>query len=234
MTRRLALRRFPDEVVRRRQAPGGFNQFGEFEPGPVVETIFPARVLPLSNSKITDFVGGVSLLERLKVYVPRGIARRRGQGDALTWHGDALTWNGDPLRWGGGDGALIADDSIPFLAAFEDRQADALVYAGILYTVEESQDWRALHASNCTKGNLMRWPWSKPERRESGGDFSDAVVRLDRSAGGRHGGGCVQHGGGRGGRRGAVEGLRERRGGSGALGGRGRLSGLSGARWGAT
>ena len=24
----------------------------------------------------------------------------------------------------------------------------------------------------------MRWPWAKPERRESGGDFSDAVVRL--------------------------------------------------------
>ena len=24
----------------------------------------------------------------------------------------------------------------------------------------------------------MRWPWSKPERRESGGDFSDSVVRL--------------------------------------------------------
>ena len=24
----------------------------------------------------------------------------------------------------------------------------------------------------------MRWPWTKPERRESGGDFSDAVVRL--------------------------------------------------------
>ena len=24
----------------------------------------------------------------------------------------------------------------------------------------------------------MRWPWSKPERRESGGDFSDAVLRL--------------------------------------------------------
>ena len=24
----------------------------------------------------------------------------------------------------------------------------------------------------------MRWPWSKPETRESGGDFSDAVVRL--------------------------------------------------------
>ncbi len=24
----------------------------------------------------------------------------------------------------------------------------------------------------------MRWPWQKPERRESGGDFSDAVLRL--------------------------------------------------------
>ena len=24
----------------------------------------------------------------------------------------------------------------------------------------------------------MRWPWSKRERRDSGGDFSDAVVRL--------------------------------------------------------
>ena len=24
----------------------------------------------------------------------------------------------------------------------------------------------------------MRWPWSKPEKRESGGDFTDAVVRL--------------------------------------------------------
>ena len=24
----------------------------------------------------------------------------------------------------------------------------------------------------------MRWPWSKPERRDSGGDFSDSVVRL--------------------------------------------------------
>ena len=24
----------------------------------------------------------------------------------------------------------------------------------------------------------MRWPWSKTEKRDSGGDFSDAVVRL--------------------------------------------------------
>ena len=140
MTRRLALRRFPNEVVRRREGPGDFDEYGEFVAGAIVETIFPARVLPVTLED-SDFVGGVSLLERLKVFVPRGIARRRGEGDALTWNGDALTWNGDALRWGGGDGAIIPDDSIPFLAAFDDRQADVLVYAGIEYTVEESQDW---------------------------------------------------------------------------------------------
>ena len=138
--RRLALRRFPNEVVRRRQEPGTINFYGEFEPGPVVETIFPAKVLPLSQED-SDFVGGVSLLERLKVYAPRGIARRRGEADALAWAGSVLTWAGEPLVWGGDDGTLIDDGSVPFLAAFEDRQADVLVYAGIEYVVEESQDW---------------------------------------------------------------------------------------------
>ena len=140
MTRRLALRRFPNEVVRRRQGPGTRNFYGEFEPGPVVETIYPARVLPLSLED-SDFVGGVSLLERLKVFVPRGIARRRGQGDVLTWAGAELTWNGAPLQWGGGDGTLFAEHSTPFLAAFENRQADTLVYSGIEFVVEESQSW---------------------------------------------------------------------------------------------
>ena len=140
MTRRLALRRFPNEVVRRRQGPGTRNFYGEFEPGPVVETIYPARVLPLSLED-SDFVGGVSLLERLKVFVPRGIARRRGEGDVLTWAGAELTWNGAPLQWGGGDGMLFAENSVPFLAAFEDREADTLVYAGIEYIVDESQSW---------------------------------------------------------------------------------------------
>ena len=126
--------------MRRRQGPGTTNFYGEFEPGPVVETIYPARVLPLSLED-SDFAGGVSLLERLKVYVPRGIARRRAEGEALAWGGEVLTWNGEPLRWGGGDGTLIDDDSVPFLAAFDDRQADILVYAGAAYVVEESQSW---------------------------------------------------------------------------------------------
>ena len=126
--------------MRRRQGPGTRNFYGEFEPGPVVETIYPARVLPL-DLEDSDFVGGVSLLERLKVFVPRGIARRRGEGEALAWAGSVLTWSGEPLRWGGGDGTLIDDDSVPFLAAFDDRQADILVYAGAAYVVEESQSW---------------------------------------------------------------------------------------------
>ena len=139
--RRLALRRFPNEVVRRRQAPGAANFYGEFEPGTVIETIYPARVLPLSLED-SDFVGGTSLLERLKVFVPRGIVPVRGEGDALTWAGSVLTWNGAPLRWGGGDGTLVAENSEPFRAAFEDRQADTLVFAGVEYIIEESQSWR--------------------------------------------------------------------------------------------
>ena len=138
--RRLALRRFPDEVVRRRQGPGATNFYGEFEPGTVAETIYPARVLPLSLED-SDFVGGTSLLERLKVFVPRGIARPRGEGDALTWAGSVLTWNGAPLRWGGSDGTLVAENSEPFRAAFEDRQADTLVFSDVEYIIEESQSW---------------------------------------------------------------------------------------------
>ena len=138
--RRLALRRFPDEVVRKRQGQGAFNRYGEYETAGPTETIFPARVLPLSLTD-SDFVGGVSLVERIKVFVPRGIARLRGEGDALSWGGAVLTWNGEPIRWGGDDGALIEDETTPFLAAFDDRQADVLVYAGVPYIVEESQDW---------------------------------------------------------------------------------------------
>ena len=67
--RRLALRRFPDEVVRKRQGRGAFNSYGEYETAGPTETIFPARVLPLSLTD-SDFVGGVSLVERLKVFVP--------------------------------------------------------------------------------------------------------------------------------------------------------------------
>ena len=97
---------------------------------------------------------------------------------ALKWAGATLTWNGEPLRWGGGDGMLHVEDPVPFLAAFEDREADVLVYAGVSYVVEESQDWPRYTRAIALRETWMRWPWQRRERRDSGGDFSDAVVRL--------------------------------------------------------
>ena len=89
MTRRLALRRFPHEVVRRRQGAGGFNEFGEFEPGAVVTAILPASAQPLSLED-QNFVGGEQLMERIRVFVPVGIERVVGTGDVLQWGGDNL------------------------------------------------------------------------------------------------------------------------------------------------
>ncbi len=138
--RRLALRRFPNEVVRRRQGTGEWNIYGQFDPGPVVETIYPARVLPLSLED-SDFAGGVALFERLKVFVPRGISRLRGEADPLTWNDSILMWAGEPLVWAADDGVLVVNETVPFVAAFEDRQADKMVYAGNVYVIEESQSW---------------------------------------------------------------------------------------------
>ena len=138
--RRLGLRRFPDEVVRRRQRPGARNLYGEFEPGAIEETIYPARVLPLALQD-DDIVGGVALFERLKVFIPRGISQLRGEPDALEWAGSKLTWGGEALVWGRDDGELVVNETVPFLAAFEDRQADVLIYAAVEYVIVESQSW---------------------------------------------------------------------------------------------
>ena len=61
--RRLALRRFPNEVVRRRQGPGTRNFYSEFVPGAIVETIYPARVLPAMSLSLLKFVGQASLVD---------------------------------------------------------------------------------------------------------------------------------------------------------------------------
>ena len=138
--RRLALRRFPNEVIRRRQGPGARNKYGDFEPGAIEETIYPARILPM-NLEDLDKVGGERLFERLKVYVPRGISRVREEPDVLTWEGSALLWGGEPLVWSLDVGILVENETVPFLAAFEDREADVLVYASISYVVVASQTW---------------------------------------------------------------------------------------------
>ena len=68
-------RRFPDKIRRRRQEPGTTNAFGEFVPGTVTEVEFAASVQPLKLED-SDLTGGVSLVERWKVFVPEPDALR--------------------------------------------------------------------------------------------------------------------------------------------------------------
>ena len=142
--RRLALRRFPDEVIRRRQGPGARNQYGEHVEGAIVTAILPASIQPLVLEDVNS-AAGVSLLSRLAVFVPVGIERIVGDGDVLTWGGDVLEWNGDPLQWGGFTGYQLSSDS-PLQAAFDDRGGDSVeIVGGAIFVVEESQLWRGSH-----------------------------------------------------------------------------------------
>ena len=148
--RRLPLRRFPHEVIRRRQGPGSRNQYGEFVPGPITTAILPALIQPLKLED-SDFVGGAQLVERMKVFVPVGVQRVVGSSDVPEWDGDAPEWNGAPLQWGGLSGYL-AGAANPLVAAFDDRGADTVELAGDIFVVEESQLWRDSH----TRAVLLR------------------------------------------------------------------------------
>ena len=141
--RRLAIRRFPDAIVRRRQGPGDFNEYGEFEPGRIVRTVLPALVQPVKLED-ANIAGGVSLVDRLKVYVPTGIERVVTAGDVLSWYGEALRWNGAPLMWGGPIGYRAGDEN-PLAAAFEAAGADEVEIGTTRYSVVESELWRGGH-----------------------------------------------------------------------------------------
>ena len=79
---KLAARRFPDRIVRRREAPGRRDQFGEWQPGAVERVELRANVQPLSLSD-SEMAGGEQLTHRLKAYVlPRAGADRNGRGRA--------------------------------------------------------------------------------------------------------------------------------------------------------
>ena len=141
--RRLSLRRFPDVIVRRRQGPGGFNFYGEPEPGAVVTAALPASVQPISLAD-QNFVGGEMLRERIRVFVPVGVERVAGTGDTLRWFGAVLSWNGSPLSWGGFSGVVVGAPE-PLQAAFDDCGADQVQLGSIVYAVEESQLWSGSH-----------------------------------------------------------------------------------------
>ena len=148
--RRLALRRFPDAIVRRRQGVGAFDEYGEWIQGQIVTVVLPASIQPVKLED-SDFAGGVSLVDRLKVYVPVGIERvvtpgdtLRWNGGVLAWNGGVLAWNGAPLMWGGPIGYRAGDEN-PLAAAFEAAGADEVEIGTTRYSVVESELWRGGH-----------------------------------------------------------------------------------------
>lgn len=88
---RLAARRFPDTVTRRRTGADTVNDYGEVEPGPVTETELRASVQPISTEDL-DVVDGSRLIERLTIYVPEAGALRAARDDTGT--ADAVVVDG--------------------------------------------------------------------------------------------------------------------------------------------
>lgn len=78
----LALRRFPETITRLRTASAGRNSAGEYIEGAIVEAELRASVQPIALTD-TDIVGGVSLVERFKVYVPEPDALRAAFDDSI-------------------------------------------------------------------------------------------------------------------------------------------------------
>ena len=85
------------EITRLREAPGAYDDTGCWQRGAVTETTMLASVQPLVLEG-ADLAGGVSLIERLKVYAP--------SVEYVAAHGDRLMWGGDVSRVGRRRGAV--------------------------------------------------------------------------------------------------------------------------------
>ena len=83
-------RRFPDTITRLRTAPADRSAAGEYVEGTVTSTEHRASVQPIALTD-ADIVGGVSLVERLKVYVPEEDVLRAAFDDRLA---DVVVWLG--------------------------------------------------------------------------------------------------------------------------------------------
>ena len=104
---RLAARRFPDTITRRREGASTTNDFGEFVPGAITESELRASVQPMSLED-SDFAGGVSVSHRLSVYVPapRALAAafEDAQADSVVVDGleyvveESQSWRGSHTR----------------------------------------------------------------------------------------------------------------------------------------
>lgn len=94
--------RFPDTIIRLREAPGERNQFGEWEPGAVAEIKFRASVQPIKLEDV-DAVEGSRLVHRRKVYIPTPNALAAAHDDA----------GGDRVRVDGVEFAVESSESWP-------------------------------------------------------------------------------------------------------------------------
>ena len=104
---RLAPRRFPHTITRRRQGAGRVNDFGEFVPGALTETDLRASVQPMTLED-SDFAGGVSVSHRLSVFVPQpgalAAAFEEAEADTVIVDGleyiveESQSWRGSHTR----------------------------------------------------------------------------------------------------------------------------------------
>ena len=72
---KLPPRRYRDTIIRRRDAPGFRDTYGEWIPGTIIETTLRASVQPMTLQDI-DSVAGSRLSDRRKVFVPAPDALR--------------------------------------------------------------------------------------------------------------------------------------------------------------
>ena len=127
------------EITRLREAPGVFDDTGRWQPGEVTETTMLASAQPLVLEG-ADLAGGVSLIERLKVYAP-SVEYVAAHGDRLMWGGDVLAWGGDVVRWAATGGLTDVDGPV-LAAAFDDSEADRVRLGdGRTFVVESSMQW---------------------------------------------------------------------------------------------
>ena len=88
---RLSPRRFPETIVLWRETPAERNAAGEYVEGVVIETELRASIQPLALGD-ADIAGGVSLIDRLKVYVAAPDALRAAFDDLVA---DRVLWDGE-------------------------------------------------------------------------------------------------------------------------------------------
>ena len=78
----LSTRRFPDTIARLRETPAVRNAAGEHVQGVVTETELAASVQPIALTD-ADIAGGVSLVDRFKIYVPQAGALLAAVDDSV-------------------------------------------------------------------------------------------------------------------------------------------------------